>query len=182
MTILPYATVFVPKEKSTLSLIWLSLDDNGFNGMQNYFWFNAMKVSTLIPLTIWFISSSNWWRYALFSPIILYSYQIWEANQDVQQLDAVGNLKAFPAILAIVLVLIVLSNVFKYRYGLLDMYDQLESEIDMFIEQAATKDLNELHEFRSLSAESNKDRSTDQYLEELYRLKQKIQYELRANT
>jgi hypothetical protein len=142
----------------------------------------SVKFGVLIPLAIWFYTSKNWWRYALLSPIILYTYQLWEANQDIQHLDALGNLKAFPAIFSVVVVLVTLSNVFKYRYGLLDMHDQLEKELDQFIEHAATKRLYVLKEYEKLNNQEKEFQDNDKYLEKLKKLKQRIQYELGTNS
>ncbi len=172
----------VPSGIYEVELLGLKIGSNGFLDFNTFYWFAMTKFCVLLLMMVWFISSKIWWRYAILSPIIIYSYQFLESLLDIRYLDSSSNVNVFPVVLTVIIVLRLLSYNFKYKFGILDIYEEVENELEEFIDKTATKDLNELHEFRSLSAESNKDRSTDQYLEELYRLKQKIQYELRANT
>ena len=81
-------------------------------------------------MTLWFLTCQQWWKYAILSPIILYTYQFWEATQDINALDAAGNIKAFPAIFCVVLFLFVISKAIKYRVQILTMYEQLTEEIE----------------------------------------------------
>ena len=100
-----------------------------------------MKFCVLVIVFLWFISSASWWRYSLLSPIIIYVYQIWETHQDTQYLDSYGNLNAFPAILSVILILILISNLLRYRYGILDIYESVEDELESIVEYIAKRRL-----------------------------------------
>ncbi|MGB5359459.1 MAG: hypothetical protein WBN27_05895, partial [Eudoraea sp.] len=108
----------------------IQLSNNGFLNVRTFVWFLLQKLIILIPLVLWFITCQQWWKYAILSPIILYSYQFWEATQDVSLLDAAGNIKAFPAIFCVVLLLFLISKAIKYRVEILIMYDHLAEEIE----------------------------------------------------
>lgn len=165
---------------------WLGLTfgSNGFVDVSTFCWFLMAKLGLIILMSIWFYTSKNWWRFAILSPIILYTYQLWEATQDVQHLDAYGNLKAFPAIFTIVIFLVLLSNVFKYKYRLLDIHDRILQELEINIEKAARKGIDSLESFGMRGNNSvlyDTDSSNSHtFLKELNQLKEKIKIELKS--
>lgn len=171
----------VPSNVYEIDVLGFKIGSNGFHDFNTFYWFVLSKFCVLLLMIVWFATSKIWWRYAILSPTIIYTYQFLEGFQDIQYLDANSNIKVFPAILTILIVLMLLSYNFKYKFGILDIYEQVEIELEEFIKKSATKELNEFSEFRSLSAKRKEGRSSDEYLDELYRLKQKIQYALGAH-
>ncbi len=76
-----------------------TIEKNGFIDLRAFTWFILHKFIVILFSPIWFITSEHWWKYAILSPLIFFSYQFWEAFQDVSQLDAIGNIKVFPLVL-----------------------------------------------------------------------------------
>ena len=120
----------VPENEQTLDLGIMQLHNYGFRDVRVFTWVLTQKLIILIPMIFWFLSCQHWWKYAILSPIILFSYQSWEIVQDVPNIDAAGNIKAFPAIFCVVLILLIVSKAIKYRVEILTIYEHLLGEID----------------------------------------------------
>ena len=172
----------IPSGLNEFEILGLKIGSNGFQDFNTFYWFAMSKFCVVVLMIAWFISTKIWWRFVVLSPVLLYLYQFIESLQDIRYLDSTTNINVFPAILTLLIILVLLSYNYKYKFRILEIYDEVENELEEFIDKIAAKEINDLHEFRSLSAESKKSRSTEQYLEKLYRLKQKILYELNTNT
>lgn len=138
---------WIPEKLKSFSYGPMVLSDFGFKSIDILVWLLFLKVTYLLSLSIWFITSLNWWKYAILSPIVLVSYQIWEMFQDVRYIDAWGNLRAFPFILFIILTLIILSNYVKYELKVSDLQESISRELDEMIgSKAGMKQMDRLKE------------------------------------
>ena len=136
-------------------------------------------------MTLWFLSSQQWWKYAILSPIILYSYQFWEAMQDINTLDAAGNIKAFPAIFCVVLLLIIISKGIKYRVQILIMYEQLTEEIENLFKntdfKANTVLYKNIKQIKIHKAEIERETNAKEQLMKLIILRDELVKQLKVN-
>ena len=175
-----YFHTLLPRDQSVIDFYVFSVSDNGFKSPRVYIWFLAGKISIIIPLIIWFYTSKPWHKYAIMSPLILYTYQFWEANLDVNHLDSYGNLMVFPLVLVVILIVIISSHVFKYRYGILDMYEDLHKELELSIDKAAKGSIRNLQIKRDLQSRDFALNSWEEskYLEYLTDLRKKIVLQL----
>lgn len=133
-SLLWYSHHLIPEHLEEFTLGFISIDSNGFDNIRTYIWFLTRKLIVIIPMLTWYIICTSWWRFAILSPLVIYSYQLWEATQDVQYLDAAGNIKSFPIIVLVVIILMMVSKIIKYRVDLLVLYETLVKEIDVIIE------------------------------------------------
>ncbi|WP_297692444.1 hypothetical protein [uncultured Eudoraea sp.] len=183
--ILWFVHYFVPENTQKLDLGIIQVYNNGFLNVRIFIWFLVQKLIILIPMIIWFLSCQHWWKYAILSPIILYSYQFWEATQDVESLDAAGNINAFPAIFCVVLVLLALSKAIKYRVEILTMYEYLLEEIDDLMNNPdfiANKGLyKKLRRYIELKEEIAKETNTKKQLMRLISLREELLKHLQIN-
>ena len=129
-----YSHHLIPEHLEEFTFGFINIDSNGFDNIRTYIWFLTRKLIVIIPMLTWYIICTSWWRFAILSPLVIYSYQLWEATQDVQYLDAAGNIKSFPIIVLVVIILIMVSKIIKYRVDLLVLYETLVKEIDVIIE------------------------------------------------
>jgi hypothetical protein len=88
----------------------------------------------MVFLAVWFITSLNWWRYSILSPLIIYSYQFWEAFQDVQIIEAYGNLRIMPLVILNVAIVLLISKLVKYRADLLEVYENVNVEMEEILQ------------------------------------------------
>ena len=183
-TLLWFIHNFIPA-KEVWDLGIMQVHSHGFINVQIFLWFLIRKLIIIIPMTLWFLSSQQWWKYAILSPIILYSYQFWEATQDINTLDAAGNIKAFPAIFCVVLILIVISKAIKYRVQILMMYEQLTEEIDNLFKNVDLKANNVLYknvkQIKMLKAEIARESNAKEQLLKLITLRDELLKQLKVN-
>lgn len=108
----------IPIEQEVIHLGVFSIYNNGFTDLNTFVWFFMRKLTMVLAMSVWLVFCESWWRYSIFSAIILYGYQFWEAFQDEKFLDAYGNIRALPYILGIILIIVSLSKVVKYQIRL----------------------------------------------------------------
>ena len=172
-------------EEQVWDLGIIQVHNNGFLNVRIFVWFLLQKLIILIPLVLWFITCQHWWKYAILSPIILYSFQFWEATQDVSSLDAAGNIKAFPAIFCVVLLLLMISKAIKYRVEILMMYEHLTEEIEDLLKNADFNANSVLYKnvkrFKLLKAEIAKETDARKQLMKLIILREELVKQLNIN-
>ncbi|MGB5821341.1 MAG: hypothetical protein WBG90_17785 [Saonia sp.] len=139
LTILPlayYSFELIPEGLSELKIKWVTIGAHGFTDVHTFVWFINYKLSILIPLFIWFITSRHWWRYAVLVPIVLYTYQLWEGTQEeLIQMGEIEYFRAFPIVICVIVLLLVLSHVVNYQSKVLDIYESLSKEIEENLER-----------------------------------------------
>jgi len=184
-TLLWFIHYLIPEYLQVLDLGIVQVNNNGFESVRIFLWFLLQKLIILIPMTLWFLTCQQWWKYAILSPIILYSYQFWEATQDVSFLDEAGNISAFPAIFCVILFLLVISKAIKYRVQILIMYEQLSEEIDNLFKNADLKANNVLYKnvkrIKMLKAEIARETNTKEQLLKLITLRDELLKQLKVN-
>ena len=184
-TFLWFVHYFVPENEQSLDLGIIQVYKNGFMNVRAYIWVLMQKLIVLIPITLWFLSCQHWWKYAILSPIILYSYQFWESMQDVPNIDAAGNIRAFPAIFFVVLILLALSKTIKYRVEILTMYEHLLGEIDDLMNNpdfiANNRPYKKFRRFTELKEEIAREANTKKQLMRLILLREELLKHLQTN-
>tara|TARA_R110002051_G_scaffold71336_4_gene128668 strand:- start:996 stop:1895 length:900 start_codon:yes stop_codon:yes gene_type:complete len=172
----------IPIGTKFFDLGWLFIHDFGFQDVSTFVWYLNFKNFVLFPLMIWFISSRNWWRYAILVPIILYTYQVWETLKAESNLvDQFELFKAAPAILFIVGLLLVISYFVKYRYKMFDAYLDLTNEIDGLIEQQSIANqviIENKTVLENLKQDKTSDKTDTEKMEALINLKKSLMAEL----
>ncbi|MEJ1221991.1 hypothetical protein [Sediminicola sp. 1XM1-17] len=168
---------FIPIGVKSYSFGWFSIHDHGFADINYFIIYIRTKIFALLPLMIWFISSRTWWRHAILIPIILFTYQIWEIlNLTSNQVDQYELLKAAPAILFIVALVLYISNRIKYQYKMIDIYQDIVSEIDVLLENISrenTELTNKKKELDSIRSNNNME-SLDEKKASLIKLKEAL--------
>lgn len=103
-----------------------------------------MRLFILIPCVIWFLTSSNWWRYALLSPITISMYQLWEICKPSHnyQVDEVSLFYIFPAILVLTGFLVQLAKKINYFDRVELLKGTIKNSIDVILAKIEYK--NEL--------------------------------------
>ncbi len=92
-TLLWFLPYVIPENLQVIKIFnTFTIEANGFSDAHTFIWFTINKLIIIAPLLIWFLSTYYWWKYAIIIPILMYSYQFWEAFQDVDNLDAFGNI------------------------------------------------------------------------------------------
>ena len=130
----------IPAGTQQLDLGFIVLDTYGFNDINVLVWYLASKTMIIIPMLVWFITCSYWWRFAILSPITLYIFQLWEAFQDTNSIESWGNIRAFPIIFCVILLLFIISKFVKYKLAVVEMYEYLTTQIEVDLENLQVED------------------------------------------
>ncbi len=141
-----YFHLIVPDQLQSFNLGFFTITSFGFPSIDILIWLLLLKVTYLVCLSIWFITSIYWWKYAILSPIVLVSYQIWEMFQNVQNIDSWGNFRALPFIVLITMTILILSRYIKYEFKVANLHDFVIKELDEMIRKKA--DLEQIERFR----------------------------------
>lgn len=166
---------FVPTDQEQIDLRFMTLEKYGFVDVNTFVWFFTTKFSILVSLIVWFASTSYWWRYALLSPIVLYSYQFWEVWQDEQFLDAHGNLAMLPILLIIFVVVLAMSRMVNYKAEVLDLYEYINSEIENHLSEVSiSKNLIYRKKYNDLKQIDYEETMIKDYLRKLNDLKYEL--------
>ena len=172
----------IPVGTQQLDLGFMVLKTYGFNDINILIWYLASKAMIIIPLFVWFITCSYWWRFAILSPITLYVFQFWEAFQDTNSLEGWGNARAFPIIFVIIIFLLILSKSVKYKFGVVEMYEYLTDQIEADLEMLVVKDQSlkgKFLEYELLKKQTVTLRNSKTYLNSLLNLKHSLELKLR---
>jgi len=133
--ILWYIPYKIPDGIESIEIVGFIIQDHGFKDVSIFLWFVTRKFTVIAILTIWFVTCPFWWRYALFSPLIIYSYQFWEAFQDNTILDSYSNLRVLPLVLINIAVVLLISKMVKSKARFLVMYEDMSEEIEEILEE-----------------------------------------------
>ncbi|MFS4455522.1 hypothetical protein [Maribacter sp. 2304DJ31-5] len=131
----------IPDNLLKTSILGIVLKPFGFYDIDDFIWFLSQKICLLIPTILWFLNSIQWWRYAIFSPIIIFSFQIWEIFQSNDFVDEVSLSSSIPFISIILIVLLIISKLRFKKIRILSLYQQICSQIEKLIVQE-TKNSN----------------------------------------
>jgi hypothetical protein len=147
-TIFFFLADFMPSNSKTLNLGGVVIESYGFDDVTTLVWYTSQKVFLVSALIIWFITSPYWWRWAILSPLIFYTYQFWEAFQPGTQIESAGTLNVFPLVFATITLVLLISRIVRTHSITMDYKAHLERELDLGI--------SELSNARSL-AKKNKE-------------------------
>jgi hypothetical protein len=171
----------IPPGQNSLSFLGFTIENEGFDDVLNLIWFLCLKIMVLIPLCIWYITCQSWWKYAILSPIILYAFQIWEIFQDSTILDAYGNIRAFPSVFVVVVVVVSLSIAVQYRSKILDLHQGIKLEIETLLgqmEEANSPFADQKKTFKELQKTKVTKETAQEHLQSLLALREVLLAEI----
>lgn len=76
----------------SISLLWITLEPNGFEDASFYIWFLTTKIVPLYLLIFWFLTSRDWWYHIIIIPIAMYAFQLFEVIFDSDQQIETDNI------------------------------------------------------------------------------------------
>lgn len=128
--VLNFVYLAIPEELNRIEIGLLAINDLGFGSLSNLAWYALKKVSLLIVLTVWFSISKNWWKIAILSPLMIYSFQLIEVFYEVENLESYLNTSVFSLIIFISLAILILSRIVRLKSKMMDYLDLTQSELN----------------------------------------------------
>ncbi len=170
-----------------LTIPFLSQIDNkqqfinsfGFDASEGFLLYITTKLFVIGICITWYFTTKVWWRYALFSPIVIFSYQLFMGLQtELVQLDVQEYRDVLPSILLLILVLIGFSQVVKYQYKLKAIHNGILAEIQEFLSNIEVDNI--LHKrylsgFDQLKDKIKNEKSRSNNLSSLIQLREELE-------
>ena len=133
-----YVYKYAPAEKEW-DTIFGTIRANGFINVQNYMHAVFTKFTFIMLTTIWFLTSNNWWKYAILVPLVMFLFQfLGVLNYELEYIDEFDFWYSLPIILPILFFLIYISFLISKNES--DSPD-LMTEVDNEIKKMLSEDL-----------------------------------------
>ncbi len=129
---------FIPENVQQYKVLWFTLHSHGFVDVHTFYWYVCIKLGIFLPMVIWFVTSRDWWRYAILSPIVLMFHQLLEGIAPREITDEISFFKALPLIIAIVCFLGWIAHVIRHKTKVLELYEGITQEIEEMLSKISS--------------------------------------------
>ncbi|WP_147437302.1 hypothetical protein [Ulvibacter antarcticus] len=134
-----YLYTYAPVDSKEWDTIFGTISARKFNNVQMYMHALFTKVTFLLLTGIWFLTSRNWWKYAILIPLTMFLFQlIGVLSYELDYIDNFDFWYSLPIILPILAFLIYIS--YRISKNNPDSSD-LMSEVDKEIKKILSDDL-----------------------------------------
>jgi hypothetical protein len=134
-----YIYKYAPADGSIWKTSFGTIDSGGFGSVQAYFHALFTKITFVLLTGIWFLTSGNWWKYAILVPLTMFLFQLSGViNYKIQYIDEFDFWYSLPVILPILFFLVYISLRISSRGG---NSDDLKYEVDDEIKKILSDNL-----------------------------------------
>mgnify|MGYP000543925249 CR=1 FL=1 len=126
-----YIYKYAPSDSKEWDTIFGTISASGFSNAQSYMHAVFTKLTFIMLTGIWFLTSNNWWKYAILVPFTMFLFQfIGVLNYELQYIDEFDFWYSLPIILPILFFLIYISlRISKNQDASVDLMSEVEDEI-----------------------------------------------------
>jgi hypothetical protein len=106
-----YIYKYAPAEPGAVwNTIFGKIEAGNFGNVQSYMHALFTKITFVLLTTIWFITSRNWWKYAILVPLTMFLFQLsGVVNHQIQFIDEFDFFYSIPLITPILLLVLYIS-------------------------------------------------------------------------
>ncbi len=105
-----YIYRFAPVDAEEWNTIFGTIRSGGFSNVQSFAHNLFTKITFVVLTGIWFLTSHNWWKYAILVPFTMFLFQLSGVlNYSIQYIDEFDFWYSLPVVLPILFFLIYLS-------------------------------------------------------------------------
>lgn len=126
-----YVYKYAPSDATEWDTFLGNIRSGGFGSVQSYMHALFTKITFILLCVIWFLTSRNWWKFAILVPLTMFLFQLAGViNYKIQYIDEFDFWYSLPVVLPILFFMIYIS----YRIGKrnsdgLDLEEQVDEEI-----------------------------------------------------
>ncbi|GEM_PF-2819406 len=175
-SLLLYVELFFPEGAQFFYVLDFKIVSLNFGDVKTMSHVLFNKVSILLCLLIWFVTSFKWYKYALLSPIFMTAYQLWELFQPYKIIDEYSLFTMLPWIFGLSALLVFIGVKVNYVNLIIDYQKEISAKIDELITKNAKGFTSQEKESLSLINGMGNHKAHKFYkLEELLKLKQQLE-------
>ncbi len=127
-----YLYQFAPKNSKVWKIGFLTIYSGGFESVLSFLHAFFTKFLFVLLTSIWFLTCSHWWKYAILIPFSMFLFQLSGVlNYQIQFIDQYDFWYSLPLVLPIVIGLIWWSARLYIHSKLLDLRSQIENELEI---------------------------------------------------
>ncbi|MFT4848593.1 MAG: hypothetical protein ACI83B_001126 [Sediminicola sp.] len=117
--------------------IFGTIRSNGFANVQTYMHAIFTKFTFIMLTTMWFLTSNNWWKYAILVPLVMFLFQfLGVLNFELEYIDEFDFWYSLPIILPILFFLIYISFLIsKNESNSTDLMTEVDAEIKKMLSE-----------------------------------------------
>ncbi|GHC64149.1 hypothetical protein GCM10008083_31760 [Ulvibacter litoralis] len=126
-----YLYRLAPPESSEWETVFGTIRSNGFSNVQSFIYTLFTKVILVMLTGIWFLTSNNWWKYAILVPFTMFLFQfIGVLNNEIKYVDEFDFWYSLPLIVPILLFVIYISyRISKNQNNSFELMSEVDEEI-----------------------------------------------------
>jgi magnesium-transporting ATPase (P-type) len=134
-----YMYKFAPADSNEWHTFFGTVESGGFNNVQIYVHAAITKLTFVLLTGIWFLTSKNWWKYAILVPFTMFLFQFSGViNYKIQYIDEFDFWYSLPIVMPILLFLVYISYRISKKS---DNQSTLEKDVEDEIKKIWSDDL-----------------------------------------
>lgn len=128
-----YLYKYAPADSDTWETSLITIKSGGFTSVQGFMHQLISKGIFVLMTTLWFITSRDWWKWAILVPLIMFLFQLsGVVNYQIDYIDKFDFWYALPVITPVIIILIWVSHELNKVVGDLDLKDEIEDELERY--------------------------------------------------
>jgi len=128
-----YLYKYAPDDSKVWETKLFSIESGRFSNVQSYIHALFTKITFIIITSLWFISSRDWWKWAILVPLTMFLFQfIGVINYQEKFIDEFDFWYALPIIIPTLLTLTWIGHEINRTIGDIDLREELEEELEQY--------------------------------------------------
>lgn len=131
-----YLYLFAPDDSKVWETSFFTITSGGFYNVQAFIHATFTKVTFIIITSLWFFTTTKWWRFAILVPFTMFLFQLSGVlNFAIEYIDEFDFWLSLPVILPIVILMILISLRLNRDIEKIDLKEKIENELKNFRSQ-----------------------------------------------
>ena len=128
-----YLYQYAPVDSKIWKTSLFTINSGGFSHAQAYVHALFTKITFIIITSLWFITSRDWWKWAILVPLIMFLFQLLGViNYSNKFIDEFDFWISLPIVIPTVLTLIWIGHGLKKTLGAIDLREEIEEELEQY--------------------------------------------------
>ena len=137
ITGLLFAYTIIPTGLDKIDFQQFEIGSFGFETVRTFVWYTLSKISLLLLFTWYLFQCKQWWKWSMLSPIIFYTYQLWEVFIRMS-IDELQNILVLSPIFILLIIIHFHSKSIRSHLQTLYYKDLVKYELEKQIQEAVT--------------------------------------------